>query len=148
MNHIRDERRLSYQATGLFKGQRYVPLPDTSEAEVEVDAALVAGRHVVVADRVGLVGTVAGSRLYVVDRLGRADPLLARCATGGSWHPGGVAREIPAGYVESLESQRNVIGDPAIARDYDEIALVTRGDLVSLTRLKAIVDLNFRWLRR
>src|SRR5207302_11140178 len=77
-NHIRDERRLSYQATGLLKGQRYVPLPDTSAAEATVNTALSTRRHVVVEETVGLLGVVAGPRLHVIDRLARGDVLLAR----------------------------------------------------------------------
>ena len=146
MNHIRDERRLSYQSTGLLKGQRYVPLPDTSEAEVGVNAALTSGRHVIVEDRVGLVGTVAGPRLYVVDRLGRGDAFLARRDRDGAWRPGGVTHQIPEGYVESLEANRDVIRDPAMAREYDEVALVTRGALFSRARIRAILDLNLRLL--
>jgi arabinofuranosyltransferase len=147
MNRIRDERRLSYQSTGLLKGQRYVPLPDTSGAEVGVNAALAAGRHVIMEERVGLVGAVAGPRLYVIDSFGRGDPFLARRARDGAWHPGGVARKAPDGYVESLEANQDLIRDPAIAREYDEIALVTRGALFSRERIRAILDLNLRLLQ-
>jgi arabinofuranosyltransferase len=147
MNHIRDERRLSYQSSGLLKGQRYVPLPDTSQAEVDVNAAIAAGRNVmVVDDRVGLEGIVAGARLHVVDRFGRADAFLARCAPDGVWRPGGVARRVPDDYLESLERGRDAIRDPKIAHMYEELALVTRGPLFSRQRIRAIVDLNLRWL--
>ena len=122
-----------------MKGRRYIPLPDTSQAEVEVNGALAAGRRAIATDRVGLIGTVAGSRLYVVDRMGRGDPLLARLRPGGEWRPGGVSREIPPGYMESLESQRNVIADPALAREYNRIEIITRAPLFSARRVRAIV---------
>jgi len=138
-NGIRDERRLIYQTTGLMKGRRYIPLPDTSQAEVDVNDALAAGRQAIATDRVGLVGTVAGSRLYVVDRMGRGDAFLAHLRPGGEWRPGGVSREIPPGYMESLESQRNVIADPALAREYNRIEIITRAPLFSVRRMRAIL---------
>jgi arabinofuranosyltransferase len=143
VNGIRDERRLSYPTTGLLLAQRYVPLPDTSAAEVAVNTA-GAGRYVLEADAVGILGVVAGPTRHVIDRLARADAFLARVSPREAWRPGGVRREIPAGYVESLETQQNRLERPALAAYYDELAIVTRGPLFSRERLRAAIDLNLR----
>ena len=140
--HIRDERRVSYQTTGLLKGQLYVPLPDTSRAEVTVNAALGAQRHVVDDEAVGLLGVVAGSKLHVVDRLARGDALLARLPPREPWRPGGVPRALPAGYMESLESGRNRIADPKVAADFDALSSVITGPIFSRARLRALVRLH------
>lgn len=141
-NHIRDERRLSYQVTGLLKGQRYVPLPDTSAAEATVNTALATRGHVVVDETVGLLGVVAGPRLHVIDRLARGDALLARLRPRDRWRPGGAPRELPRGYLQSRESASNVIDDPAIARYFDALSIVTSGPLFSQDRIRAMVDVN------
>ena len=147
-NHIRDERRLSYQATGLLKGQRYVPLPDTSAAEATVNTALSTRRHVVVEETVGLLGVVAGPRLHVIDRLARGDALLARLRPRDRWRPGGAPRELPRGYLQSRESGSNVIDDPVTSRYFDALSIVTSGPLFSRDRIRAMVDVNLGRLAR
>ena len=51
-------------------------------------------------------------------------------------------RALPAGYVESLARDRNVIEDPAIRELYADVREVTRGPLLSRRRLAAIGRLH------
>lgn len=65
------------------------------------------------------------------------------------WYHGHWYRHVPAGYVESLETGRNVIRDRDLARLYDVLRLVTRGPLFGAGRLEAIWELNvgrYDWL--
>jgi arabinofuranosyltransferase len=142
INHIRDERRLWYQTTGLLKAQRYVPLPDTSRAEATVSQAVTERRHLVDADTIGLLGVVAGSRLHVVDPLARTDAFLARLPASEAWRPGGVTRALPSGYAETIETGENRIADPKLAAYFDTISIVTRGPLFSRARLRALIAAN------
>ena len=109
--------------------------------------ALSQKRHVLDEGSVGLVGVVAGPRLYVIDRLARGDALLSRLAPREPWRPGGVPRELPRGYIESIELDKNAIEDPALARYFDALLTVTRGPLFSRKRLRAMVAVNLSRIR-
>ena len=127
---IRDERWLTYPESGLLTARRNVPLPDTRDMEQEVEQILAQRRHVVVTDRIGLFAFVSGTRLHVVDPLGRTDPLLARLPPLTCCAPRGTARAIPDGYVETLETGRDVIVDSRIAEMYRRLAARSKRALV------------------
>ena len=71
---------------------------------------------------------------------GLTDPLLARIRFEyrSDWRPGHLGRPIPAGYLETLRTGRNVIQDPQLRALYDRLRLVVRGPLWSWARLSAI----------
>jgi len=56
--------------------------------------------------------------------------------------PGGVWRDIPEGYLESLASGENEILDPVLAQYYDKLSFVIRGELFDWNRLIEIWNLN------
>jgi arabinofuranosyltransferase len=60
------------------------------------------------------------------------------------WKSGHFHRELPAGYAEGLERDRNDILDPAIHAYYAKIRNVTRGPLWRADRWRDIWDLNIR----
>lgn len=103
-------------------------------------------RDVLRVNVVGMRGFYAGPGLHLLEGFGLEDPLLARLpmAPGTPWRIGHFPRPIPDGYIETLATGRNHISDPDIARAYDDIALVTRGPLWSVRRLRAIIKLNLR----
>jgi arabinofuranosyltransferase len=93
----------------------------------------------------GFFGFAAGPSKYIVDPVALCDPLLARLPGGKwwtKWKPGHYRRALPAGYIQSIETGENRIRDPALARYYDEIRLITRGPLFDGSRLAAIVEMN------
>jgi arabinofuranosyltransferase len=137
---IRDERWLTYSETGLLTARRGVPLPDTLAIEEEVGQILARGERVVVTDRIGLFAFVSGTRLHVVDPLGRTDPLLARLPPLTCCAPRGAARAIPDGYVETLETGRNVIGDGRLAEMYRRVVTLSRRPCFDRTRLTALIE--------
>jgi arabinofuranosyltransferase len=96
--------------------------------------------RVAVHTNVGLFGFAAGPDRHVVDMAGLTDPLLARIRFEyrSDWRSGHFGRPIPAGYLETLRSGRNVIKDPELRALYDRLRLVVRGPIGSWSRLAAI----------
>ena len=96
---------------------------------------------------IGYIGYAAGPGKFFIDVVALSDPLLARLpalrlAAIDGWQSGHFHRPVPAGYVESVAQDANLIEDERIRAHYDVIRLVTRGPLFSLQRLKAIAALN------
>jgi hypothetical protein len=58
------------------------------------------------------------------------------------WGRGHLFRDLPAGYIESVEMQENRIVDPALHEYYDLLTLVTTGPLWRWDRFRAIWALN------
>jgi len=134
---IRDERRSIYPQTGLLTAKHDAPLPDSSAIEQEVQQILARNERVVVTDRVGLFAFVADSRLHIIDPLGRTDPLLARLPPVACCTARGDARAIPDGYVETIETGRNVIADTRTADLFRRISTLTPPAPAVTHRLRA-----------
>jgi hypothetical protein len=58
------------------------------------------------------------------------------------WYMSHWTRAIPAGYIDTLASGRNRIEDTGLAEYYDKLCAVTRGDLISLERLRTLWHMN------
>ena len=98
-------------------------------------------------------------RLHMTDQCSIADPLLPYMGmdyeksknyipygTNETWRIGHMQRQIPEGYRESLQQNKNLVKDPVIHKLYDKILLVVRGDLFTKERLKAIWELNTKYM--
>lgn len=74
-----------------------------------------------------------------------ADPLLSRLPINLNeyWRIGHYYRKLPNGYKESILSSSSQITDSAISPLYDALIKITREDLWSVDRFKAIFLLNF-----
>lgn len=98
----------------------------------------------VVANGIGMVGYYAGPGTHLIDELGLGDPLLARLPANDpqAWRIAHFVRAIPEGYVLSLENNDNQIADPALAKYYDQLRLITRGRIWSLERWSALWKMN------
>ncbi len=140
---INDERAGYYQTTGLLVnfGQENPPLhPWAAEGRsLRQSDSLVFERP-----GTGFIGFFAGPKLYIVDRQGLSDPLIGKLPipTPTKWRIGHFNRVIPEGYIESVRNSDNRIEDVNLARYYDAIRTVARGDLFSWERLKSIISLN------
>jgi arabinofuranosyltransferase len=141
---VADERAFYYRYTGLLRWTREIPLPHNEE-EVRGRRVRAEGPPVVVQGSVGLFGYFAGPEIHIVDPLGLGDPLLARLPAKPGWRIGHFEREIPAGYVETIERGENVIYDSAIAAQYERIRTITQGPLWTRRRWRAIRLLNLGW---
>jgi arabinofuranosyltransferase len=149
---VADERGYYYRGTGLLAHLR----PDFVEHEL-----ILAGRkaHTVMETRgeafdavgcIGFYGYYAGPGIYVIDVMALSDPFLARLPIKTprdprSWRIGHFERELPPGYRETISGGRNVIVDPALARLYDDLRLITTGPLFTRERWGAIWRLNLGW---
>jgi arabinofuranosyltransferase len=122
-------------------GQR---MPSYAGVEWGLQQRAAGFRHVQRVNVVGMRGYYAGPGLHLLEGFGLEDPLLARLPmqAGTTWRIGHFPRPIPAGYIETLTSGQNHIADPAIARYYDQLALVTRSPIWSAHRFATIVKLN------
>jgi arabinofuranosyltransferase len=90
---------------------------------------------------IGLLGYYAGASVTIIDMLALPDAFLARIPVGLSFMEGHIARPIPEGYLRSYLGDYSGI-DGKLLPLVQEMALVTRGDLWSMARLRAIYQLN------
>ncbi|MCP5021797.1 MAG: hypothetical protein GY930_08460 [bacterium] len=145
---IVDERGMWYPRTGLLSDKRDIPVFGAGEAMLGL--TLDPSNPLIFLDgKVGLDGILVGPGMHLVDPI-LCDPLMMRLpvASLSEWRIGHFARHVPAGYLESLAFGENRLSDPSLARGYDDIRLVTRGDIWSLRRLRAIWSLAFGKGRR
>jgi len=139
---ICDERAFYYRATGLLRpggGSR------VSHQWAELGARLAdSGMRVHVLYAVGFAGYYAGPDVHVIDTCGLCDFLLARLplARGARWRIGHFRRDLPAGYVESLLRDENLLENRSLAAYYEAVRPIPRGRLLDRRRLAAIWRLN------
>jgi arabinofuranosyltransferase len=138
---ITDERRWYYQNSGLLR-EKNLDAPLSTRRQEHVKRALARGLKVTTTTSIGYAGYFAGRQFHIVDVVALADPLLSRLPTTVPWRIGHYQRDVPAGYMDTLGTGRNVIADPGVAMFYDQLALVTRGPLWTRARWSAIVRMN------
>ncbi len=149
-SHVADERAFYFPNTSLifnlapwFRGEPS-PLDRQWDAD-HFETSLKSGRRsAVVPFASGILAYRYTPLLHVADPFGLADPLLPRlpAAVVPEWRVGHTWRALPPGYVETLETGRNCLVDPALREYYDRLALVTRGNLLDPERLRTVIDLN------
>jgi len=100
-------------------------------------------RKVAVETAIGVFGYTRGPNVYVIDQQALADPLLARLPTNQKkWRIGHIVRELPEGYLETLETGENRIVDQHLSAYYTKLESVIRGPLWDGERLITIWKLN------
>jgi arabinofuranosyltransferase len=143
---IADERMIYYPSSGLLNATRLRDMPrsDTDWLLRDFLGRQASMETIIVKENIGLIGFRAGPGVHIVDPMALTDPLLARLPAKRSvhWRPGHFSRQIPEGYLETLESGENRITDENLARYYEHLAAVTRGPLFDLGRLGEIWKLN------
>jgi arabinofuranosyltransferase len=137
---VSDERARFYRSTGLLRWDRYDPLPDFEWATEGRNARANPG--VVVRADNGMFGYFAGPGVHVVDVLALGDPLLARLPAQPKWRIGHFERPVPEGYLETLQTGRNVIVDPVIGMKYERLKTITQEPLWTRRRWRDIVAMN------
>ncbi len=147
LNGITDERGFMFPDHGLLNSRRDSPdsvrQPDWSPRPRSVHYPIECGWQ-------GSAGLASAPEVHLIDPCALSDPLLARLPAkyDPDWRIGHFVRQIPAGYVESVEQGRNLLKDP-LTRDYWEvIRQATRGPLFSLERFKAIARLNLGLVKK
>ncbi len=143
---IADERGFIFQSSGLLpvlQRLRLEPRPTWTRRALAVRAT---GSTFAIFGNVGFYGFYVGPRQYILDPFGLGDPLLSKLPISSShlknWRIGHFERTIPAGYPETIQSGRNQIQDPQIARLYDVIKVITQDPIWSWQRFKEIFLIN------
>ena len=149
---IVDERIWYYEYTGLLKNiteRKIKQHPWVVEAENSKSG------EVITRSTIGLYGYSAGSKVYIIDPMALADPLLSKLPSTAywlihkykfnrikKWRIGHFARKIPAGYLETIKTGKDQLEDKDLRNYYDKLSLVIRGDLLSINRLKEVINFN------
>jgi arabinofuranosyltransferase len=138
---ITDERRYYYPQSGLLTVRRGVAMPDHKWLYMGFDLAT---RRVPVfwTDAAGFIGYAAGPHVYLMDRYGLGDPLIARLPADAPWRIGHFARTAPEGYLESRESGHNIVRNPAVSEYLHHLQVITEGPIWSSERWRAIVGMQ------
>ena len=140
-----DEHNYYASASGLLNFQRDVVMPNSPLTQAGLHEQQIHDK-VAVFNAIGYFGYAAGPQVHVLDDLALGDPLLARLplspAELNKWRIGHFLRDIPAGYVKTLETGTNMIQDPGLAQYYAKLYDVTSGPLFSWQRLLEIWHFN------
>jgi len=93
---------------------------------------------------IGMMGFYAGPTTPIIDELALTDPLLARLPASKSqnFHAGHFRRDIPNGYPYAIDTGDTSRMNPALAKYYEKLRLITSGNLFDPERLKTILYFN------
>lgn len=148
---ISDHNRISDQRLHYFgndnKGQ-YNSFVENGFLNPELGSEFAGGewhftgfRQVYVADALGKPGYKKGPNIYVIDNFALSDPLLARLPAA-EWSIGHFRRDVPDGYLETLETGENRIADPDLSLYYSKLRFVVAGPLNDWNRIVEIWKFN------
>jgi arabinofuranosyltransferase len=141
---IADERGFYYQHAGLLtQHAKEHEWAQDGMAIREQSDFVTEEKFVVIRASIGLRGYYGGPKVHIVGIFALSDPLLSRLPSKNEWRIGHFPRDIPEGYIESLQSGNNVIKDPDLSTYYAKILLITRGEIFSFERMKTIIEMNF-----
>lgn len=93
----------------------------------------------------GYHGFQSGPRLRTIDNLALSDALVARIPTRDAaslWGRGHLVRDLPEGYISSVEMGENRIVDPSLHAFYDKLLVITTGPLFTAERMRTIWTMN------
>ena len=144
-NGVRDEHGHSHQGSNPLASAPFRQLPD--HTWVREGLSFRNGpEKVTVQGSIGAYGLFAGPDKHLVDRNALSDPLLARLPVSPQlyfeFYSGHFFRDIPEGYLQSIESGQNRIADPMLHAYYDRLRRVLHDPLFGSARLRAIWYLN------
>jgi arabinofuranosyltransferase len=142
-NGIADERAYYFNDSGLLNIDWHAPIIPNHPWGRD-GLALRAKGGISVEYSIGYLGYFAGPDVHIVDRYALADPLLARLPIPNpkDWRIGHYIREVPVGYIESLETGSNQLADPDLAEYYAKLRLITAGKIFDPDRLLTILNMN------
>jgi len=145
---IPDERGFYYTETGLLNNLPLVDAPHHTWGEMGLEVK-ERGQTPVKTATSGMFGFHAGPEIYIIDRYTLSDPLLSKLPFtkqgkyfGEGWRIGHFFRDLPPGYFQTLQSGENVIEDKCLAKYYDKLSIITRGDLFGANRIQEIWKMN------
>jgi arabinofuranosyltransferase len=144
-NGIKDERGYYHQATNVLFFSPFRQLPDFIWVR-EGTSFRNSEQKVTVQGSIGFYGLYAGPSKFLVDRNALSDPFLARLPVSPRYYfefyAGHFFRDMPDGYLDSVNADRNLVDDPLLRDFYDRIRRITRGPLFTGSRFQDILALN------
>jgi arabinofuranosyltransferase len=144
-NGIKDERGGYHRATNVLFFAAFTPRPDDYWSREAISLRMSPDR-VIVRPSIGRAGFMVGPEKYIIDTNALTDPLMAHLPIDESlyfeFYMGHFFRSIPAGYVESRATGRNLIEDPLIRDYYERLLRITTGPVWSAARFGDIFALN------
>lgn len=140
---VADERGFYYRNLGMLPNLFERNLRERSEPALLGQEANRAG-GIFLSCNIGVFGYYAKQQVTILDPFALADPFLARLPAREGARVGHYERALPKGYVETLLSSSNSIEDPSLAHLWGLVSQVTRGELFSLDRIRAIYELNLQ----
>jgi hypothetical protein len=147
-NGIKDERGHTHQGSNLLGYAPFRPMPDSSYSREGMSFG-ASDEHVAVYCCIGAYGLNAGPTKHIIDENALSDPLLARLPVSPrvyfDFWASHYFRDLPPGYVESTDQDKNLLADPLLHDYYDKLRNVTRGSVFRMSRLADIWALNVNY---
>jgi arabinofuranosyltransferase len=144
---ILDIRGRMYYKTGLWRPEPEVEKRTNAMRGKALRESQVNHDKVVISVAIGYTGFYAGPSVYIIDRVALSDPFLARLPAKRPWAIAHFERVLPKGYLESVQQGKNLVEDKNLAELYDQVLLVTRGNLFDFNRWRAIAKFHFAFQR-
>ena len=140
---ITDNRGYHYSGTGLLVNRNNIEIPRHWWAIWGSNAG-AQGDSPIIFKSIGMYGFYAGPKIHVIDRYGLGDALLSKLPIPKDqwWVIGHFYRTMPQGYFETLQSGENMIQDECLAKYYDKLSIITRGNLFDANRFQEIWKMN------
>jgi len=140
---ISDGRIYHYYGSGLFNNLDNVEIPHHPWA-IWGSEAREQGNSPIMFKSIGMFGFYAGPEIHIVDWYGIPDTLISKLPIPKDqwWVIGHFTRTIPLGYMETLQSGENMIEDKCLAKYYDKLSIITRGNLFDVNRIQEIWNMN------
>jgi len=146
---VSDERGFYYHDTGLLNNLPMIESPHHPWGEVALKTKESGGQGPYVSDIIGFNGFYVGPEIHIIDEFALGDPLLSKFPLTkndvnleGGWRSGHIGRTLPPGYFKTIKSDENVIEDECLAKYYDKLSIITRGDLFDANRIQEIWKMN------
>jgi arabinofuranosyltransferase len=143
---IADERVWYFPDVALIHSSRMKVMPDSVGKYWGIEARELGKQDLQVnpSGNIGLYGYYAGPQVHIIDWFALADALEARLPAKRmvNWRIGHFERVVPKGYVSTAYAPGNRIEDQNLAKFYDQLELIIKGELFSRERWQAIWLMN------
>jgi arabinofuranosyltransferase len=143
---IADERVWYFPDVALIHSSRMKVMPDSVGKYWGIEARELGKQDMQVnpSGNIGLYGYYAGPQVHIIDWFALADALEARLPAKRmvNWRIGHFERVVPKGYVSTAYAPGNRIEDQKLAKFYDQLELIVKGELFSRERWQAIWLMN------
>ncbi len=147
LDRPRDVRSYYYKYTGLAHYLKFAQTngydPDRILHEWGQMGADYDINEVYASGGIGFMGYYAPAEAKIVDIYALTDPLLSKIPSPPDLFAGHYEREIPAGYLETVKSGKNVIENPSLNEYYEKVSFAVSGNLFDINRIKTALEINF-----